>query len=231
MMGRAAPDGAETDVVSDDVVAGEVVPGDLRAANRNSGHGSSRDRGERLGALLTRAQAGEREQLREIVSELTPLLWHVARSQGLARDDAEDAVQSVWLSLVARLAHIQTPSALIAWLVTATKRESWRLRNDQDRTRALGMEELAKVADSAVPPEELVIADERLRFVRESLERLTPRCAELLRLLAVADRPDYEVVARALGMPRGSVGPSRGRCLAKLRAILVADTRWSAHCP
>lgn len=212
MTGRAAPDGVDTDGAGADV-------------------GLGRDRGERLGALLTRAQDGDREQLREIVAELTPLLWHVARSQGLARDDAEDVVQSVWLSLVARLAQVRTPSALIAWLVTATKRESWRLRNDRQRTRALGVDELAQVADSAVPPEDLVIADERLRFVRESLEHLTPRCAELLRLLAVADRPDYDVVARALGMPKGSIGPSRGRCLAKLRAILIADTRWSAHCP
>jgi RNA polymerase sigma factor (sigma-70 family) len=191
----------------------------------------TQDRAERLGSLLTQAQAGDRERLHEIVAELTPLLWHVARCQGLVHNDAEDVVQSVWLSLVARLAHIETPVALIGWLVTATKRESWRLGRSLDRTRSIGAEELAGLVDPAEPAEERVIADERLRFVREALERLTPRCAELLRMLAVTDRPNYDAVAQSLGMPRGSVGPNRGRCLAKLRAILLADTRWSALCP
>jgi RNA polymerase sigma factor (sigma-70 family) len=189
------------------------------------------ERAERLGRLLVQAQAGDRERLHEIVAELTPLLWTVARRQGLARDDAEDVVQSVWLSLVTRLAHIQTPAALIGWLVTATKRESWRLREVLDRTRAVGTDELPEVVDPADPAEEQIIAAERLGFVREALARLTPRCAELLRILAMTDRPHYDTVARTLGMPRGSIGPVRGRCLAKLRAILVADPRWSALCP
>jgi RNA polymerase sigma factor (sigma-70 family) len=189
------------------------------------------ERAERLGGLLSQAQAGDRERLHEIVAELTPLLWHIARGQGLAHNDAEDVVQSVWLSLVARLAHIETPAALIGWLVTATKRESWRLRENLGRTRPIGADELAELVDPAEPAEEQVIAAERLRFVHEAMERLTPRCAELLRLLAVTDRPNYDAVAQSLGMPRGSIGPNRGRCLAKLRAVLLADTRWSAQCP
>lgn len=225
MMGRAAPDGAGTDVTAG------ISPAGLNGRDSGGRDGSGRDRSARLGALLARAQDGDREQLREIVAELTPLLWRVARGQGLAHDDAEDVVQTVWLSLVARLAQIRTPAALIAWLVTATKRESWRLRGVLERTRVIGVEELAEVVDPGVPAEDLIIANERLRFVREAMERLTPRCAELLRMLAVADRPDYDAVAQSLGMPRGSVGPSRGRCLAKLRAILLADTRWSAQCP
>ncbi|MEY9861051.1 RNA polymerase sigma factor (sigma-70 family) [Catenulispora sp. GAS73] len=202
-----------------------------RQADGNAKTEPAQDRAERLGGLLSRAQAGDREGLHEIVAELTPLLWHIARGQGLVHNDAEDVVQSVWLSLVARLAHIETPAALIGWLVTATKRESWRLGKSLDRTRSIGAEELAGLVDPAEPAEERVIAEERLRFVREALERLTPRCAELLRLLAVTDRPNYDAVAQSLGMPRGSVGPNRGRCLAKLRAILLADTRWSALCP
>jgi RNA polymerase sigma factor (sigma-70 family) len=193
--------------------------------------GTGQDRAERLGRLLSQAQSGDRERLHEIVTELTPLLWHVARAQGLGHIDAEDVVQSVWLSLVTRLAHIETPAALIGWLVTATKREAWRLRERLDRTRPLGIEELVELADPAEPAEERVITAERLTFVRDALSRLTPRCSDLLRALAVTDRPNYEAVAEALGMPRGSIGPSRGRCLAKLRAVLVADPRWSALCP
>lgn len=189
------------------------------------------DRSERLGQLLVRAQAGDRESLHAIVAELTPLLWNVARGQGLDRPDAEDVVQSVWLSLVARLAHIQTPGALIGWLVTACKRESWRARSARERSRAVEASDLAELVDPEPAAEERVLAEERLRCVRAALERLSPRCAELLRLLAVADRPDYSEIAGALGMPRGSVGPTRGRCLAKLRELLLADGRWSAVFP
>lgn len=190
------------------------------------------DRTERLGATLVRAQAGDRESLHAIVAELTPLLWNVARGQGLERADAEDVVQSVWLSLVARLAHIETPNALIGWLVTACKREAWRARTVRDRSRAVEAADLADLVDPEPAADERLLADERLRTVRAALERLSPRCAELLRMLAVADRPDYSEIAGALGMPRGSVGPTRGRCLAKLRELLLADGRWgSAVCP
>jgi RNA polymerase sigma factor (sigma-70 family) len=193
--------------------------------------GPAEDRTERLGAMLVRAQAGDRDSLHAIVAELTPLLWNVARGQGMERADAEDVVQSVWLSLVARLAHIETPNALIGWLVTACKREAWRARTARDRARTVEAADLAELVDPAPQAEDRVLADERLRVVRAALERLSPRCAELLRLLAVTDRPDYSEIAGALGMPRGSVGPTRGRCLAKLRELLLADARWSAACP
>lgn len=195
------------------------------------------ERTERLAGHLVRAQSGDREALHAIVAELTPLLWNVARGQGVYHADAEDVVQSVWLSLVARLAHIDTPTALIGWLVTACRREAWRSRSARERARALEPDRVAELAElnGAAEPagdgEQRVLADERLRVVRSALDRLSPRCAELLRMLALVERPDYLVVARALGMPRGSVGPTRGRCLAKLRALLQADAGWSAVCP
>jgi RNA polymerase sigma factor (sigma-70 family) len=186
---------------------------------------------ERLGRLLLRAQAGDRDCLRAIVVELTPLLWNVARGQGLGHDDAEDVVQSVWLSLVSRLGAIETPAALAGWLVTAARRESWRVRRAGERTLTTDAEELEHRADPAEPTEERILADERRRMVRDALGRLAPRCALLLRVLAFADRPDYDTVAQALGMPRGSIGPTRGRCLAKLREVLVADPHWRTLCP
>jgi RNA polymerase sigma factor (sigma-70 family) len=188
-------------------------------------------RAERLGGLLQRAQEGDRDCLRGIVAELTPLLWNVARGQDLVRADAEDVVQQVWLSLISRLAAIETPTALIGWLVMATRREAWRVRRAGERTRAVDTDELVDVADPAEPAEERVLAEERRQMIRDALSQLTPRCAELLRALAFSDRPDYGTVARALGMPRGSIGPSRGRCLARLRTVLITDPRWSSLCP
>ena len=84
-------------------------------------------RTDRLAEALERARAGDTGGLDEIVRELTPLLWHVARSQGVDRADVADVVQHSWLELVSRLDAIRSPSALTAWLVTTTKREAWRV--------------------------------------------------------------------------------------------------------
>ena len=75
-------------------------------------------------------------------------------------------------------------------------------------------------------PPDLVETSERHRVLWRHVQSLSDRCRELLRIVAFVDRPDYDVVAEALAMPRGSVGPTRGRCLAKLRAALSADPTW-----
>lgn len=188
-------------------------------------------RAQRLGALLVRAQFGDRESLRDIVTEATPLLWNVARAQGLARADAEDVVQAVWLSLIACLTTIQTPDALVGWLITAAKREAWRVRRARERTPTVDTEEMPETVDAGEPVEERVLAEERRQMVRDALKRLDSRCAELLRVLSFSDKPNYATVAERLNMPPGSIGPSRGRCLAKLRKALAKDPRWSALCP
>jgi RNA polymerase sigma factor (sigma-70 family) len=188
-------------------------------------------RAQRLGALLVRAQVGDRDCLHEIVTELNPLLWNVTRAQGLGCADAEDVVQTVWLSLVSGLATIRTPEALISWLVTAAKRESWRVRKARERTPTVNSDEIPETVDPDEPVEERVLAKERRQMVRDALTMLSPRCTELLRVLAFSDHADYATVARVLGMPLGSIGPSRGRCLAKLRTALVNDPRWNGLCP
>lgn len=173
--------------------------------------------------LLTSAQGGDRESMAELVAELTPLLWQVARSQGLDRDASADAVQTTWLHLLGSLNRIRDPYALTSWLITATRREAWRLR---DATRAeLTAEEsaLALLPDPDAPPDEQFLVDERRRTLWSAVAKLPERCQQLLRIVAFAHRPDYDAVSATLGMPRGSIGPTRGRCLAKLRTLLATD--------
>jgi RNA polymerase sigma factor (sigma-70 family) len=157
------------------------------------------------------------------VRELNPVLWHVARSQGLAAEEAADVVQTSWLELLRRLAEIRSPQALTAWLVTTTRREAWRVRS---RSRQRPPEPDPTDASPADLDERLLTIERDATLWRH-FRRLPERCQELLRVLAQVDRPDYSVVAEALGMPRGSIGPTRGRCLAKLRALLTADPAWS----
>jgi RNA polymerase sigma factor (sigma-70 family) len=168
-----------------------------------------------LGTLAGRAfaayRAGERERLSELVDLVTPVLWNAARSQGGAPAMCEDAVQTAFLQLVDRAESIQEPAAVLGWLVVVVKREVWRLA--RGARREFGVDEVPEAPAQQLDPEAQSI--------------LSPRCQELLRVIAFADRPDYAAIAESLGMPVGSIGPTRGRCLQKLRTTLGADPGWA----
>jgi RNA polymerase sigma factor (sigma-70 family) len=186
------------------------------------------DRPARLARCLERARNGDLTALDEVVRELNPLLWHVARTQLPIAEHAADVVQTTWLELLQRLHDIRTPEALTAWLVTTTRREAWRVRDRQRRQQVDGAEALESAADPGPGPDEHVVYDERNQLLWRHFRRLSERCRMLLRVVAQVDRPDYSVIAEALGMPLGSIGPTRGRCLAKLREMLLADPSWQA---
>jgi RNA polymerase sigma factor (sigma-70 family) len=182
-------------------------------------------RAQRLTQCLERARAGEMAALDEVVRELNPLLWHVARAQGMDQSQAYDVVQTAWLELLRRLDGIRSPQALTAWLITITKREAWRV--NRLAHRSTDSDELEDVADPAPQLDEGLITTARDRTLWAHFQRLSQRCRELLRIVALVDRPDYAVVSEALAMPHGSIGPTRSRCLAKLREMLLADPAWS----
>lgn len=179
------------------------------------------DRGTRIAGLVSEAKKGSEQALGQLVTELSPLLWQVARAAGLCADDAEDVLQTVWLRLVSHLGGIHTSGALTAWLVTTTKREAWRVRAAGRKQLPVDEGWLARLPDHAAGSEEQAIIDDDKRRLWRALGQLSPRCQELLRIIAFVPRPDYQAVADELGMPRGSVGPTRGRCLAKLRLVLA----------
>ena len=186
------------------------------------------ERGQRLAGCLQRARDGDRAALDEVVLELNPLLWHVARAQGLAKEDASDVVQTTWLELVRRLREIRTPEALTGWLVSTTRREAWRVRDRVRRQQpGLDAEVLEAIPDTGPELGERMDVDERDRVLVRHFRRLPEHCRALLRIVASVDRPHYPIVAEALGVPRGSIGPTRGRCLGKLREMLLADPAWT----
>ncbi|GAA0400037.1 hypothetical protein Acor_22560 [Acrocarpospora corrugata] len=185
------------------------------------------ERRDRLAGLLARAQVGERAAWDALVAELTPMLWHTARGQGLGYESAQDVVQTTWLVLVRRQHSINTPGALIEWLVTTARREAWRARARERSADLLGEDALDEVRDPVPLPEELLLADERQRALWRAVGSLSRRCQVLLRVIAFAPQPHYDAVARALDMPKGSIGPTRGRCLAKLRQTLTTDPAWN----
>lgn len=178
---------------------------------------------DQVGALFRAARNGDRDALGDLVRRLTPMLWQVARSQGLDREASVDVVQTAWLELLGSLADIQSPSALAGWLVTVTKREAWRVRR---AGRSEHIEEDAVfvgMRDPGPGPDDQVVDGERRERLWAAVDALPERCRTLLRIVAFVRRPDYAEVSEALGMPVGSIGPNRGRCLAKLRELLMAD--------
>jgi RNA polymerase sigma factor (sigma-70 family) len=180
------------------------------------------DRAARTAALMNAARQGSDDALGQIVTEFSPLMWHIARTAGLSPGDAEDVLQTVWMRLVEQLNDIRTPAALAGWLATTTRREAWKVRAAERRQIPADQESFTGLPDQGPGSEEQVMVDDQRRTLWAAIRQLSPRCQELLRIVAFAPRPDYAAVAAGLGMPIGSIGPTRGRCLAKLRALLPA---------
>jgi RNA polymerase sigma factor (sigma-70 family) len=167
----------------------------------------------------------------DLVQALTPILWHTVRGVRLDSAAAEDVLQTTWLTLVRKADTITEPQAVLQWLVVTARREAWRVAKASSRVRPEDFD--AAVGQDQTPSEEsveddVVAGDDRSRLWRH-IQRLPERCQALLRVIAFADRPDYAEIGRALGMPQGSIGPTRGRCLAKLRVALAADPAWESR--
>jgi RNA polymerase sigma factor (sigma-70 family) len=176
---------------------------------------------ESLTVLVRRAEAGDQEAWNALIDRFSNLLWSVGRAHRLSPTDAGDAVQTTWLRLVENLGRIDDPERLAGWLATTARRECLRLLRRSGREH-LGLEEdaaLDVVDEQAEPLDARLLADERDAALWASFERLSPRCQRLLRVLMVTPPPAYADVALSLDMPIGSIGPTRGRCLERLRQL------------
>ncbi len=181
---------------------------------------------EEAALLFQRFRDGHPDRMDPLVRLMTPTLWHMARACGLQQGDAEDVVQAVWMSLVTKADTVRDPQSIVAWLGTSVRREAWRV--SRDRRRAVPREDFGDHADPTPGPAEEVLASETQSALWRHFSALTPRCQALLRVISRGGPPDYAVLAEAWGMPLGSIGPTRGRCLTALRKALLADPGWSA---
>jgi len=173
---------------------------------------------EETGDLVRAAAAGDQRSWDVLVERFTGLLWAVARAHRLREADAADVVQTTWLNLVQNLGRIRQPEHVGAWLATTARRECLRTLNRDQRHVLTDDETSLQVREPPPPtPEDDVLAAERLALLRAALEELPPRCQRLLRVLTADPAPTYEQVSAALGMPVGSIGPTRARCLERLR--------------
>lgn len=157
----------------------------------------------------------------ELVARYERLVYTIPLRYGLTRVEADDVFQSVWLALHNHLPHLQQPERVSAWLVTTARRASWNMRRGSDYEKEAGVDvdSLADVPDEADPiDEDTIIRYEQQTAVRRALARLEERCRQLLVFLYYAsEKPDYIAAAERLNIPVGSIGPTRARCLEKLR--------------
>ena len=167
-----------------------------------------------------RWRAGDDAALDELVRVMSPVLWHVVRATGLDREAAEDVVQNTWLTLVGSAHGVRDPQAITRWLCTTARREAWRVSKAATRTRPVEDEVIDARMPASLSPESEVVTNDENALLWQALTRLPERCQKLLRIVAWEPRPDYSSVAEGLEMPVGSIGPTRRRCLDKLRVEL-----------
>jgi RNA polymerase sigma factor (sigma-70 family) len=173
---------------------------------------------ESVAQWLRGAAAGDRRSWDALVDRYSNLVWAVARSHRLSAADAADVSQTTWLRLVEHLDRIQQPERLGAWLATTARRESLAAIRRGGRQVAVGTAEEvgAPPLDEPSPDGPLIAAEEHSALAR-AFGRMAERCQRLLRVLMADPPPHYEEVAEALGMPIGSIGPTRARCLERLQ--------------
>ena len=187
-------------------------------------------------SLVRRCLDGDGSAWGVLVQRYQRLVYAIARRGGLDEDDAADVLQTVFLKLIQSLTRLSAPAKLQAWIVTTSKREVINRRRNAEPTVALDERngdgssnwndepEAWRVADEADGPEATVEHWQRVMRVRRALDALDGPCRRLLLALFGGDSPGYDDVARLLDMPIGSIGPTRARCLEKLRRVLEDDT-------
>jgi RNA polymerase sigma factor (sigma-70 family) len=169
--------------------------------------------------LVTRARMGDKQSWDALVERYAPLIWSICSKYRLGRAEAEDVGQSVWLRLVGQLDKVRSPAALPGWLAITTRRECWRVLRAArgPRAPANGLDAENLPDEQAADAEQDLLEAERCTALREALTHLPPGDQRLIALL-IADPPlPYIEISARLGIPVGSIGPSRSRCLAKIR--------------
>jgi RNA polymerase sigma factor (sigma-70 family) len=172
---------------------------------------------ESTGELVVLARAGDRDAWNALVRRYTRMLLRIARSFGLDEDAAQDVAQVTWLQLAQQIDAVREPAALGGWLATIARRESLNLKRRRANEQ-LGETDLFEREPAPDRVDVQVLTNDRDRRLWRAFELLGERCRRLLRLI-LAEVP-YEEISEAMSMPVGSIGPTRQRCLATLRARL-----------
>jgi len=169
--------------------------------------------------LVTRAANGDQGAWDVLVDRYAPLIWSICREHSLSDADARTIGQAVWLQLISQLGNHRQPATLAGWLATTTRQECGKVQHAERELHASG-----HAPDAETNPDQQtgkaeheLQAAERDAALRRAFTRLPPCCQQLIAMLTEDPPIPYAQISAALGIPVGSIGPSRRRCLDKLR--------------
>jgi RNA polymerase sigma factor (sigma-70 family) len=212
------------------VPATELAPAPRPDHSRPADHTGRRTAEVPLAELVDAARSGCPGAWRAVVDRFDGGLHAVAHGYGLDPASVDDAVQQTWLAAVTHLAALRESAALWGWLRRILHRECLRAVSRANREVPVVEQELGEpvgavhVALRAAPtqtPEDQAIRNAQVAALRVALGRLSGREQQLMTLLSDSDEHSYTDIARALDLPVGSIGPTRARCIAKLRPLLA----------
>jgi RNA polymerase sigma factor (sigma-70 family) len=176
-----------------------------------------------LQSLLSRCQKSDQHAWSELVEHFQSLVYSIPKRMGLSDDDSSDVFQNTFLALHRSLDRIENAQTLPKWLSVTASREALR----QQRFKAKGGQQESEertldeiVADEESSAEDMAVSSVEASLVRQGLAKLADKCRQLLELLFVQDDVSYQEISETLGIPMGAIGPTRARCLEKLRKSL-----------
>lgn len=170
--------------------------------------------------LVRRAIAGDTRAWERLIDKYGRLIWSITREFKLVESDAADVFQTTWMRLIEHIDRLDHPDRVGSWLAATARNECLRCLASRKRL-VLAPEDVTfdgPAHDSEV--DQALLAEERARMVREAMGHLPSRWQRLLELLMADPPASYAEISDELGLPVGSIGPTRGRCLARLRALL-----------
>ena len=176
-------------------------------------------------SLIFACRQGDAMAWQTLNTRYLGLVYNVGRRAGLDKEQAADMSQNVFVILARKLDNIEQPAQIGAWLATTARHEAWKVYRRERASRvnvSYDDQEIDTLTDQALLPEESLLRLEEQQTVRNAVSSLDERCQQLLTALFYRRDPaPYAEIATALGIPEGSIGPQRGRCLRKLQQILT----------
>ncbi len=188
----------------------------------------SGDERAQLEQLVARCRKGDSRAWDQVIERFKRLVYSIARRSGLSEDDAGDVFQSTFVALYRHLDRIESAATLPKWISTTASRESIRISRQNARTQPhdATLEEVVASEDEAV--DAIAIDAVQAEDWRNAIQKLGGRCAQLLGALYFDDKT-YDVIVAELGIPMGAIGPTRARCLDKLRKVYQAQHKETLY--
>jgi RNA polymerase sigma factor (sigma-70 family) len=199
-------------------------PGGFTAAGAASRRQASAAKDEEVTALVEAARAGDRRAWDDLFNRYVSLLWSIALRHGLHENDSADVVQSTWLRLLEHIHDIRDSARIGAWLATTAQREALRCVAQRRRLVLSDDDGMFDGPDRLLAPvDEAMIAREQAVVAMAALAALPPAWRSLVELLTQDPPLTYEEIGADLGLPVGSIGPTRARCVRRMRAAIQSS--------